>query len=124
MSDIKQAVKKSIYVYENADILNAKDIRVNLERVIKVLEHQLNNDWVPCSERLPGATGYYECTVDWYGASTEELLLAGGHEIPKRVINLLFKKSTNTFERQDDNTFKIIAWRLQPEPWDGKTKTQ
>ena len=76
--------------------------------------------WIPCSERLPEETGYYLCSVEWYGTSTKELLISNGHEIQDRIMLLPYLESNKSFkEIENFSTYKVIAWQpLQlPQPY-------
>ena len=72
--------------------------------------------WIPCSERLPEETGYYLCSVEWYGTSTKELLISNGHEIQDRIMLIHYLESNKSFkEIENFSTYKIIAWRPLPQ---------
>src|SRR5574344_709069 len=77
--------------------------------------------WIPCSERLPEETGYYLCSVEWYGTSTKELLISNGHEIQDRIMLIHYLESNKSFkEAENFSTYKVIAWQPLPSVWKGE----
>lgn len=103
------------YYYKSSCCPNSKEA---VDMAIKALEQQESERWIPVSERLPEETGYYRCSVEWYGTSTKELLIGNGNEIKNRVIDVHFLKSENAFKTVDGYcTFKVIAWKPIEEPY-------
>lgn len=93
-----------------------------VDMAIFALTQQLNNGWIPCSERLPDKTDEYLCTVEWYGTSTKRLLISNGHEIERRIKLVHYLDSNKSFKECDEFcTYKVLAWKLQ-EPWKGDTQ--
>ena len=128
MSNTIERIKKEIKDWQ-ADIhdneYNADKFDFVFDRILEIIDEELAKEpqvpqWIPCSERLPEETGYYLCSVEWYGTSTKELLISNGHEIQDRIMLLPYLESNKSFkEIENFSTYKVIAWQpLQlPQPY-------
>jgi len=76
------------------------------ETAIKCMEKQLNNGWIPVSERLPEEGRYLVTTV--YGEVKEsEFDLRKWWQIDNSTISLEW----------EEEPIKVVAWRPLPDPY-------
>jgi hypothetical protein len=99
-----------------------KEISWAIECAIQALEKQLNNGWIPISERLPEDGGFYNVTIKipkekmkvefcYYDSSTQKFyLVADGREDE----NQSWKEEINS----------VLAWRSLPEPYKPDSEVQ
>lgn len=95
MNEIKRAIKH---------LKERNFTSKQIEMAIEALERQLNNGWIPVSERLPNKMGIYECTVKYDDKSIGV----------KRVLFICPISSPKWLKENDLN---VIAWRERPEPY-------
>ncbi|WP_455717709.1 hypothetical protein [Anaerosporobacter sp.] len=99
------------------NILSRIKGRINSQPTIENI-CEVSAKWIPVLERLPDETGYYRCSVEWYGTSTKKLLLKSGYEIENRLMDIHFLKSSNSFkENTEFCTYEVIAWKPLEEPY-------
>lgn len=103
--------EKAIEILENIDIeanngYSKEDVEHTYLMAILALKQQLNNGWIPVSERLPEEYGKYLATVKH---------LDGDCEVWEATY---FKEEWA--EMSNHPSWKVIAWRPLPEPWEGE----
>jgi len=81
------------YVYEEPE-------PYALELAIEALEKQINDRWIPVSEKLPDESGWYVITVGF-----------------NKTVYADFYDSYHC-EWQDYNSFDIVAWKKMPQPYE------
>ena len=81
---------------------------VEFSSVIEILEKQLDNGWIPTSERLPEKDGEYLCTTV-YGNVTDIWIDT-------------FYKGEWTRPADVEFDYEIIAWQPLPEPYKEEEK--
>ena len=86
-------------------------IRVLNDRYHKLIETQRDNDWIPCSERLPSEKGKYLVT-----AKNE----TGWWILENNVFVCEYAFDTFIFQGWEDN--EVIAWQPLPAPYKGEQK--
>jgi hypothetical protein len=95
---------------ERKDLYDAMESSINLFRTIKyAVEQQLNNEWVPVTERLPEKSDSYRVTK-----------MCEDEENPiYETCNEIFWTKDNKWdsERDDLCEWKVIAWKFKEEPY-------
>jgi len=82
----------------------------SVKMAISALEQQLNNRWIPVSERLPEKYGRYLVTTVYGEVKESEFDLGKWWQINNSTISLKWK----------EEPIKVVAWQPLPEPWKGK----
>lgn len=92
---------------ERKEVYEEMDNNINLFKTIQcALTQQLNNGWIPVSERLPKEGRYLVTTV--YGEVKEsEFDLKKWWQIDNSTISLEW----------EEEPIKVVAWRPLPEPY-------
>jgi hypothetical protein len=118
-SNFKKPKCPSVDIYSDKSIEKPiKQIKINMDCDSFDLCITENDGWIPVSERLPKETGYYLCSIEWYGTSTKELLISNGHDIENRIMIVHYLKSEETFKEVDNFCrYKVIAWMPLPKPY-------
>lgn len=83
-------------------ILNSKFAEEVTETEIEALIQAKNNDWIPCSERLPEEDGYYLTTTIFY------------HLYNPVVMGCNFEDGRWLYMNSND---EVIAWQPLPQPY-------
>ena len=91
------------------------------QRGMKAADHR---KWIPCSERLPEKTGWYQCTVkENVGGWVADFFFWNGEwfDNTRNMIDRYDIRSRSTGEpitgREYEWTDKITAWMPLPEPY-------
>ena len=126
-SDLISKLAEDFYYIENGKIhpytgnYGETDYDESVDLIECINNQPQVHQWISCSERLPKETGYYLCSVEWYGTSTKELLISNGHEIQDRIMLIHYLESNKSFkEIENFSTYKVIAWQPLPSVWKGE----
>ncbi len=82
---------------------------------------QVDDGWIPCSERLPEKSGYYLMSVENYGSSDRDMITP----IKEVWVRRFHKgidgdKYQNIWQQMPYETFDVIAWQPLPAPYQKK----
>ena len=110
----KQEIEKAIETLEDMkgvfDTRSHKQYSLSaLDLAISALEKQLNNGWIPVSERLP-KEGRYLVTTAYGEVKESEFDLKKWWQIDNGKISLAW----------EEEPIKVVAWQSLPEPWKGE----
>ena len=90
-------------------------------KVIKSIEKEYNNGWIPCSERLPEDETDYLCCYEY----TE---IGGTHEGEKFKDYGVFYydgyKWIKCWETINKKNIQVVAWQPLPEPYEEETEDE
>lgn len=100
MNEIKKAIDYFYKKMENGLIENDEQ-QISYEVALSALEKQINNGWIPCSERLP--------------KQDEEVLItdATGHVRLMWIVGDRFENIGNSVEFDF-----VVAWQHLPQPYE------
>lgn len=97
--------------FNDGETLGAFNAYSDMLDFIKELAEEYNNDWIPCSERLPNKSGKYLITQERY--RLEDRLC--NRPIAIEVDYVDFNAIDNSWNRA--RFFKVIAWQPLPQPY-------
>ena len=90
-------------------------------KVIKSIEKEYNNGWIPCSDRLPEDETDYLCCYEY----TE---IGGTHEGEKFKDYGVFYydgyKWIKYWETINKKNIQVVAWQPLPEPYEEETEDE
>ncbi|MEE3344509.1 MAG: DUF551 domain-containing protein [Bacilli bacterium] len=105
MTEQWQELKETIIeMRDNDGTGTQKEVCKFLANLMEVLEKQMTNGWIPCSERLPEEDGEYLVTTKWKGSYSGDVYI-------ETNIDVYWEK----LKEWDNND--IIAWMPLPEPY-------
>jgi hypothetical protein len=112
MNDIEKAIRAMKNLDDVISITESEHKSVKL--AISALEKQLNNGWIPCSERIPNK--------DEYNKNDGRFIVSDGNKTYQCLFDVYdgeFKKleynRKGTYMEYLDNL--VIAWQPLPEPY-------
>ena len=99
-------IEKAIFLFENANVLNANAIRQELKHIIKALEAQQADRWISVTDRLPNRAGTYLGTVKFNDDSIGVFPVWWHNGI-----------RTDISWEMDKCNVNVITWKPLPEPY-------
>lgn len=112
MKEIKRAIL-TLKCLSLMSYINTKELMDDLNLAISTLEKQLNNGWIPVSERLPKYDGSYYCTVKVKDG------IKGMQAGAVVGMECVYVSGTwkNVWFQEISHIFDVIAWQSLPEPY-------
>ena len=118
MTEQWQELKETIIeLRDNDGTGTQQEVCTFLVNYMDVLEKQITDDWIPCSERLPEKMGRYLCTVGANFRNPREMYYA-----PQEWAD----KSDDATWRSVDGSYVfdwfVTAWQPLPEPYKAESE--